>query len=213
MGETVAEHWSRVYETKKTEEVSWYQPSAEVSLALVAESGVPASTAVVDVGAGASTFVDGLLDRGFSDVTLLDLAAPALEATRARLGARAAGLTTVVGDVTAWSPPKSYRLWHDRAVFHFLVEPDQRAAYREVLGRALAPDGMAIVATFAADGPEKCSGLPVCRYSIEALAEELSPVLELVGSRAAVHTTPWGSSQSFVFGLFRRRLPPGPKGV
>lgn len=207
------EHWTRVYETKKPEEVSWYQPSAEVSLALVAESGVPSTAAVVDVGAGASTFVDGLLDRGFSDVTLLDLASPALEATRARLGARAAAITTVVGDVTAWSPPKSYGLWHDRAVFHFLVDPAQRAAYREVLGKALAPGGTAIVATFAADGPEKCSGLPVQRYSIEALAEELSPVLELVSSRAQVHTTPWGSSQSFVYGLFRRRLPPGAKGV
>lgn len=200
-------HWDEVYRTKAPDAVSWFQASAGTSLALVEEAGVSPRTAVIDVGAGASTFVDGLLDRGFEDVTLLDLAAPALDVTRARLGARAgeAKVTFVTADVTTWSPPRRYGLWHDRAVFHFLVEPAQRDAYRRVLAEALAPGGVAIVATFAADGPEKCSGLPVRRYAIEALAEELAPVLALEGSRAELHTTPWGAAQSFVYGRFRRR--------
>lgn len=134
------EHWSDVYARRAPAEVSWYQPEATPSLELIEASGASPSAPVVDVGAGASTLVDGLLARGFSDITLVDLAARALERTRERLGARAE-VTYVTADVTAWRPPRTYALWHDRAVFHFLLEAEARAAYRRTLAAALAPGG------------------------------------------------------------------------
>lgn len=197
-------HWEGVYTTKKPTEVSWYQPSADTSLALVDAANVPKDAAIVDVGAGASTFVDGLVARGYADVTLLDVAAPALETTRARLGDVSARIETVVSDVTAWRPSRRYGLWHDRAVFHFLVEDEARVAYRRVLREAVAPGGVVIVATFAEDGPEKCSGLPVRRYSAEALAAELGEGLVLLETRRERHVTPWHSEQSFVYVAMRR---------
>jgi SAM-dependent methyltransferase len=200
-----AEHWDRVYATRKPTEVSWYQVAPTVSLELIEGALVPGDAAVIDVGAGASNLVDALLDRGFSDLTLLDVSSAALETAKARLGPRAAAVKMLVADVTKLVPPRRYGLWHDRAVFHFLTEPEERAAYARVLGEALAPGGVAVIATFALDGPEKCSGLPVRRYSAETLAEELGGVLELVESRREMHATPAGAVQSFVFCSFRRR--------
>jgi trans-aconitate methyltransferase len=194
-------HWDDVYQSKAPDQVSWFLAHATMSLELVRRAGVAREGAIVDVGAGASRFADGLIDAGYTNITLLDLSDAALQATRARIGDRARYVT---GDVTAWEPPRTYALWHDRAVFHFLVTPEARAAYRRVLVKALAPGGSAIVATFAEDGPEKCSGLPVQRYSAEALAAAL-PELETMESRRETHTTPWGAKQSFVYVLFRRR--------
>jgi hypothetical protein len=206
--ESAQAHWDQVYRTKRADEVSWFQPTPATSLELVAESGAGPDTPVIDVGAGASALVDGLLDRGFRDITLLDIAEAALDVTRARLGARMDRVHAIVSDVTSFVPARLYGLWHDRAVFHFLVEEAARDAYRRVLAAAVAPGGAAIVATFAEDGPGKCSNLTVRRYSVSALAAELDPVLELVSSRTEVHTTPWGSTQSFVYGRFRRRAAP-----
>jgi len=204
------EHWNRIYQTKPADSVSWFEPEPTTSLELVRACGVSTSSAVVDVGAGASRLVDGLLREGFTDVTLLDLSSEALAVTRARLEAdaklaqAARALHTVVTDVGAWQPERKYALWHDRAVFHFLTSPEGRAQYLRALADALEVGGHAIVATFALDGPERCSNLPVQRYSAETLAEALSPVLALVESRSVVHTTPSGGTQSFVFGRFRR---------
>lgn len=198
------DHWNTIYRTKPADRVSWYQPDVSASLDLVRACGLAPDAALLDVGAGASLLVDGLLAAGFSDVTLLDLAREALAVTRARLGEEPR-VREVVADVTTWSPARRYALWHDRAVFHFLVEPEARAGYLRALGEALAPGAHAIVGTFALDGPERCSDLPVRRYSAEQLAETLAPALEHVESRHALHTTPWGSTQSFVFGRFRRR--------
>ncbi len=200
-----AAHWEGVYRTKSPDAVSWYQPTPATSLALVDAAHVPTSAPVIDVGAGASALVDGLLDRGFRDVTLLDLSASALDVTRGRLGLRASSVTFVVADVTAWQPSHAFGLWHDRAVFHFLAEASQREAYRRVLAESLAPGAVAILATFGENGPEKCSGLPVRRYSVESLAAEFRDVLELEQARTELHTTPWQSTQEFVFGRFRRR--------
>ena len=204
-------HWNRIYQTKPADTVSWFEAEPTTSLELVRACGVSTSAAVLDVGAGASRLVDGLLLQGFTDVTLLDLSSEALAVTRARLEANAKlaqgakeALHTVVGDVGAWQPERKYALWHDRAVFHFLTSPEGRAQYLRALAEALEVGGHAIVGTFALDGPERCSNLPVQRYSAETLAEALSPVLELVESRAVVHTTPSGGTQSFVFGRFRR---------
>ncbi len=196
-------HWTRVYETRAATEVSWFQPEATVSLDLIGELSLPADAPILDVGAGASTLVDGLLARGLRDITLLDVTAAALDVVRARIGQRAE-VHYVVADVTAWHAPRNFALWHDRAVFHFMVSDEQRADYRRCLEAALVPGAHAIVATFALDGPERCSGLPVRRYSPEGLEHEFAGALKLIGHRRQVHATPAGASQAFTFAVFER---------
>jgi hypothetical protein len=192
-------HWNKVYEQRAPQEVSWFQAEATTSLELIANAGVGLDVPVIDVGAGASLLVDGLLAGGFRDITLLDVAGTALAETRRRLGPAAANTVHyVVGDVTAWRPPKHFGLWHDRAVFHFLTAPSDRAAYRRTLALALAPGAHAIVATFALDGPERCSGLAVQRYSADTLSAEFAGLLTPVEVRTEVHVTPRGTPQSFV---------------
>jgi SAM-dependent methyltransferase len=205
MDSNPAKHWDEVHRTRSATEVSWYQPAAEVSLALVERARLERGVSTIDVGAGGSTFVDGLLDRGFSDVTLLDISGSAFDATRARLGHRAGLVHYLVADVTAWEPARAYELWHDRAVFHFLTDEPLRQAYRDTLRRALAPGGHAVVATFAENGPERCSGLSVQRYSAEELVAEFAGELEPMVTEKSVHLTPAGGSQAFTFVLFRRR--------
>lgn len=200
------DHWQDVYTRKSPQEVSWYQPEASTSLALIARTGLGPDAAILDVGGGASTLVDGLLARGFRHITVLDLAEAALAAARERLGERAAGVTWRAGDITTVAlPAQAFDLWHDRAVFHFLTTPGARAAWRRQLLAALRPGGFVVLATFADDGPEKCSGLPVCRYSEAGLQAELGEAFELLESRREVHRTPGGNEQRFVYGLFRRR--------
>ena len=148
--------------------------------------------------------VDALLERGWKDVTVLDIAAPALEAAKARLGPLADKVHWEVADITEWHPDRTYDVWHDRAVFHFLTEPKQRDAYRRALLAGLAPGGLVIMATFALDGPERCSGLPVKRYDAEGLAEEMSDTLRLIEGWREEHVTPWGATQSFNWCAFRR---------
>jgi trans-aconitate methyltransferase len=197
-----SEHWNSVYEQRAPDQVSWFQDEARISLELIEACAIPASSAVVDVGAGASRLVDGLLARGYQDVTLVDVAENAFVPTRERLPE--ADVTYLVSDITRWRPSRSFHLWHDRAVFHFLAEASDRAAYRSVLAEALMPDGHVIIGTFALDGPERCSGLPVQRYSAETLAQEFADLLRPVESRSEMHTTPAGSTQSFTFVRFAR---------
>ncbi|HKJ87557.1 MAG TPA: class I SAM-dependent methyltransferase, partial [Gammaproteobacteria bacterium] len=159
------QHWEDVYSRRSPEEVSWYQDRPDLSLKLMGEADISLDTPILDAGGGASNLVDHLLDGGYTDVTVLDLSATALEHARRRLGERAARVSWIEGDVTAFRPERAYGLWHDRAVFHFLTDPSDRAAYGEVLHRALPVGGRAVIATFGPDGPEKCSGLPVVRYS------------------------------------------------
>jgi SAM-dependent methyltransferase len=193
------EHWEGVYAGKAEDEVSWYQARPGVSLQLVTRAAAEAGGRIVDVGGGASRLVDALLDRGLEHLTVLDLAAGALEKARQRLGARASAVTWVVGDVTTWDPGTSFDVWHDRAVFHFMVSPEDREAYRAVLRRALRAGGQAVVGTFAPDGPERCSGLPVARYDPERLAAELGPDFRLVETLREDHVTPAGKVQAFQF--------------
>lgn len=197
-------HWEDVYERKASTEVSWFQPRPQTSLELFDRAGISAAARVIDVGGGASRLVDHLIDRGFEHVTVLDISARALELTRRRLGERAGRVTWVEADITEAELPGPYDLWHDRAVFHFLVDAADREAYATRLERALAPGGHVVVATFAEDGPERCSGLPVVRYAPEALRQALSGSLELVETRREMHRTPAGKQQSFVYCLFRR---------
>jgi SAM-dependent methyltransferase len=197
-------HWQDVYATKSEKEVSWFQENPAPSLALIAASGLSHDAAIIDVGGGTSRLVDSLLDEGFRRLTILDLSANALAGAKKRLGPRAEGIDWIAVDVTAWEPSTTYDLWHDRAAFHFLTEPLDRDAYIARLSKALRPGGHAIIATFAADGPERCSGLPIVRYDPEGLARTLGSGFQLIESRRHDHLTPGGNTQRFQFSRFLR---------
>ncbi|MCA6113476.1 class I SAM-dependent methyltransferase [Bradyrhizobium sp. WSM 1738] len=200
-------HWENVYATKGENEVSWFQQSPAPSLELIEQAGVTHTSAIIDIGGGASRLVDHLVEQGFEDVTVLDLSAAALTAARSRLashlGASAERVRWIVADVTTWEPLKRYDIWHDRAAFHFLVDANDRAAYIARLERGLRIGRHAIIATFAPEGPEKCSGLPVARYDSASLGQTLGPAFKLVHTRRHEHVTPWGSRQMFQFSVFR----------
>lgn len=198
-------HWEHVHEGKVPAERSWFQPRPEVSLELILCCGISPEARVIDVGGGTSRLVDTLLDRGFRDLTVLDISSGALAEARERLGRRAGAVTWIESDITEAPIEGRYHLWHDRAVFHFLTDEAERAAYLKKLRGALAPGGHVIIATFDEHGPTSCSGLPVVRYSAQALAEELGKELELVTTRRELHRTPSGKGQSFVYCVFRKR--------
>jgi hypothetical protein len=197
-------HWERVYTEKRAEEVSWRQDEPALSLKLILRTGVGRDAPIIDVGGGASTLVDHLLLGGFSDLSVLDIAAPGLEQAKTRLGERAGRINWVVSDVTAWRPSRKHRLWHDRAVLHFLTEPAQQAAYAETLRSAIEGDGWAIIAGFAPGGPAKCSGLEIVQHDGESLSRILGDDFQLMETHGETHFTPWGSEQAFRYHLFRR---------
>jgi trans-aconitate methyltransferase len=196
-------HWEGVYTTKRENEVSWFQDNPAPSLELIAAVGATPATAIIDIGGGASRLVDGLLAKGFRALTMLDLSDAALKAAKSRLGAQAEKVDWIVADATLWEPTEVYDIWHDRAAFHFLTEENDRVAYIERMKKALRAGGHAIVATFAPDGPERCSGLRVMRYDAETLGQTLGQEFDLIETRRHSHTTPWGSTQSFQFSVFR----------
>lgn len=191
-------HWDQAYE-RPANAVSWYQPEALTSLELIRAAELEPDQAILDVGGGASTLVDGLLERGYRDITVLDVARKSLEIAQTRLGPAAKAVHWLVGDITSWLPERTYRCWHDRAVFHFLTEASERDAYRRCLSRAVEAGGSIILGTFAEDGPERCSGLPVRRYSVHGLRDEFRDLGQLVDFRHEPHRTPSGGTQSFVF--------------
>ena len=197
-------HWENVYTTKDEKAVSWFQERPDISLDLIRATGVDASASIIDIGGGASRLVDALIDEGFKAVTILDLSEMALATSKLRLGARGAQVQWVVADVTTWEPSQTYDVWHDRAALHFLTDPKDRAAYVARLIRAVRPGGHVIIGTFAPDGPERCSGLPVVRYDAATLGELLGRSFELVESRRHDHQTPTGATQRFQFSRFRR---------
>lgn len=197
-------HWDDVYATKKEAEVSWYQETPEPSLELLALVNVQPNAAIIDIGGGASRLVDVLLAKGFEDVTVLDLSADALNVARKRLGQAGSKAKWIVADVTQWQPPVTYDLWHDRAALHFLNNEQQQRAYTERLRHGLRIGGHAIIGTFALDGPEKCSGLPVTRHSAESLSSLLGTGFTLLDTRRHEHTTPWGAVQKFQFSTFKK---------
>ena len=197
-------HWEDVYTRKSESEVSWFQENPAPSLELIGQVGATSSSAVIDIGGGASRLVDHLVGRDFEDITVLDLSEAALATAKARLGTRGANVHWIVADATVWEPSKTYDVWHDRAAFHFLTDAQDRAAYVARLERATKVGGHAIIATFALDGPERCSGLPVVRYDPATLGQTLGRTFQLVDTRRVTHATPWGSDQSFQFSVFRR---------
>ncbi|WP_027577427.1 trans-aconitate 2-methyltransferase [Bradyrhizobium sp. WSM1743] len=198
-------HWENVYATKGETEVSWYQERPTTSLEMIRAAKSDHEAAIIDVGGGASRLVDALLQDGYRRLAVLDLSANALDVAKKRIGQAASTVDWIVADVTTWQPAKIYDVWHDRAAFHFLTDARDRAAYVERLRSAVGPGGQVIIATFAPDGPEKCSGLPVQRHNSASLAAELGREFELVETRRETHHTPWQSTQAFQFSRFRRR--------
>jgi 2-polyprenyl-3-methyl-5-hydroxy-6-metoxy-1,4-benzoquinol methylase len=207
-----AEHWDGVYQTRATDEVSWFQAEPATSLRLVT-SMVPTTGSVLDVGAGSSTLVDSLLAQGFRDLTVVDVSERALQVVRERLGAAAGGVSLVHTDLLDWEPARTFDVWHDRAVFHFLTAPGSRSLYVRQVETAVVPGGSVIVATFAADGPTHCSGLPVCRYDVAGLRAEFGSGFDLVHSEREEHRTPAGVVQPFVWVVLRRRRARSPRAV
>ena len=194
-----------MYERKSEREMSWFEPSPSVSLALLESAGLRPDTCVLDVGGGDSHLVDALLARGLHCLAVLDISAAALDRARARLGAAAGTPLWIQADVTGEWTLTPIDIWHDRAVFHFLTEAGDRARYRRHLEATLNVGGHAIIATFAPEGPETCSGLKVARYSPETLAVELGNRFVLAESRRHSHSTPWGTAQAFQYSRFVRR--------
>lgn len=193
------QHWERVYTTKPATGVSWYSPHLSRSLELIERATAGREARIIDVGGGASTLVDDLVERGDA-VTVLDLSEQALAVARDRLGPKAARVTWLAADVTTAELPEArYDVWHDRAVFHFLTDADARRRYVAQVRRAVKPGGHVIVATFAPDGPDRCSGLDVVRYDADALHAEFGSPFLKVDSAREVHQTPWGSDQQFVY--------------
>lgn len=198
-----AAHWQRIYQTHNPGEVSWYEPLPERSLELIRATGIPLEAPILDVGGGMSLLVDHLLRSGHGDVTVLDLAPAALEQARARLGPAAARATWIVADITSFLPERRYLLWHDRAVLHFLLRPEEQRRYLAALRKGLAPHGHVVLATFGPEGPERCSGLPVQRYSAAALEALLGAGFRLRSSRIHDHRMPGGATQQFLYTWFQ----------
>ena len=198
------DHWRQVYESRRPDEVSWFQRSPSPSLDAFDRIGADQSRSLIDVGAGASVLADALLDRGWSDITLIDIAEPSLDAVRRRLGARAVKVCWEIADIRHWRPVRAYDIWHDRAVFHFLTTPEERQLYKRALLAGTHPGSHVILATFAFDGPDKCSGLPVQRYDAAGLSTELGDDFMAVADWLETHVTPWGSDQRFQWAVFRR---------
>jgi SAM-dependent methyltransferase len=197
-------HWEDTYRSRAADEVSWYQATPVLSLELIEAAGLSRQASIIDVGGGVATLLDELLDRGYEHLALVDVAESAVTAVRDRLGDRGRDVEWFVADITEWDPPHRWDLWHDRAVFHFQVDSASRQGYLNALERGVAPGGWAMIATFDPEGPERCSGLPVCRYSADELASVLGSGWVLRETRSEVHETPAGKPQSFVFSLFAR---------
>ena len=195
-----SEHWENIYQTKQADSVSWFQEHALRSLEIIRAIGAPMDAHIIDVGGGASTLVDDLLDDGYRQVSVLDLSASALEVAHKRLGTKGNAVSWIAGDIRDVNlPDQAYDIWHDRAVFHFLIDPADRAAYVRQVMKAVKPGGHVIVATFAPDGPEQCSGLPVARYAPDQLHREFGPIFDLIEHTSEAHKTPWGAVQHFVY--------------
>jgi ubiquinone/menaquinone biosynthesis C-methylase UbiE len=199
-------HWERIYATKAPDQVSWYQTQPQESLDLIRRTGISTMAAIIDIGGGASTLVDYLLADDFKHISVLDISPTSLAKAKERLGERARNVTWIEADITTSELPLSYYdLWHDRAVFHFLTDTQDRQKYVDAVKRSLKAGGHIIVASFAVDGPTQCSGLDVMRYSSQGLHHEFGDGFELVDSRSETHLTPFGTQQKFIYCYCRKR--------
>ncbi len=197
-------HWENVYAAKREDEVSWFQPRAERSLKFIHDAAPDKNAAIIDVGGGASSLAGDLIDAGYHDVSVLDISSAALERARARLGEASGKIEWIVADVTRWRPPRRWNVWHDRAVFHFLTSPEDQDSYIRALEAATASEAAVVISTFALDGPQKCSGLPVERYSAATLAARLGEAFQLEKEAREDHVTPGGAVQKFSYAVLRK---------
>jgi 2-polyprenyl-3-methyl-5-hydroxy-6-metoxy-1,4-benzoquinol methylase len=199
------EYWQGIHHTKGSTQVSWYQQSPTLSLQYIKNTGIDKKAEIIDVGAGASTLVDYLLEDSFQNITVLDISGEALEISKMRLGKQAELVNWLVADITKVKLPHfQFDVWHDRAVFHFLTNPQDRESYVNIVNHAVKLGGHVIVATFADDGPEKCSGLQVARYNSESLHDEFGNNFDLIDSTNEIHQTPFGTEQKFVYCYCRK---------
>ena len=201
----LGKHWDSIFATKATDEVSWYRPRLDTSLDLIEVVAPDRSAAIIDIGAGASTLIDDLLQRGYTNLTALDISETAISVLKSRLGSAAAQVSWVVGDVRdADLPADSFDVWHDRAVFHFLTTPQQRAAYVAKATMSLKRGGHVILAAFGPEGPDRCSGLPTVHHDAGSLQSEFGRDFSFVRSAIEMHRTPSGSSQQFIYAVLRK---------
>lgn len=199
------QHWENVYESKAHDQVSWYRGHLETSLTMIVDTGVQKDASIIDVGGGSSTLVDDLLDDGFVDVSVLDISSKAIATSRERLGIKSEKVDWIIGDITDMKlPGDHFDVWHDRAVFHFLTREVDRRKYVDLVMRSLKVGGHIIVASFGPDGPQKCSGLDVVRYSPDSMHDEFGDDFKLVKSLGESHQTPFGTSQEFVYCYCRK---------
>lgn len=194
------DHWERVYQTKAPEAVSWYRQHLEKSMELIRRAAADHTAQIIDVGGGESTLVDDLLNAGYHNLSILDISETALQVARQRIGEKASHVQWIAADITEVDlPEKKYDVWHDRAVFHFLTQPEQRAAYVRQVARSVKTGGTVIVATFGPDGPESCSGLPTVKYDADSLHDEFGASFKLIESQTEEHNTPFGTTQQFLY--------------
>ncbi len=199
------QHWQQVYSTKTTDQVGWYAPHLTTSVRWITDLNLDPDDPIIDVGGGASTLVDDLLDKGYRDISVLDLSDRAMSAVRERLGTSASQISWLLGDVTEIELPIShFKLWHDRALFHFLIEPEQQKKYRDKLLQALTPGGHFIIGVFELEAPPQCSGLPVQRYNVEKLNAIFGTEFNLKHHQNEIHQTPSGVEQKYLYCLFQR---------
>jgi len=197
------EHWEHIYRHKKSDEMSWTQDTPAVSLDFINSFDIPRDAAIIDIGGGESRLVDYLLDQGYTDITVLDISEAALERAKQRLGDKAAGVTWLVQDITAFRPSRKYAVWHDRATFHFLTQPEQIDTYLSIAAAAI--DGYMAIGTFSDNGPDKCSGLTIRKYAEQELVTQLEQSFEKIRCITENHTTPFNTVQNFLFCSFRKR--------
>jgi SAM-dependent methyltransferase len=201
----IKSHWEQIYRAKSPNEVSWYQAYPTLSLKLIKDTGINKDHGIIDVGGGSSVLVDFLLEAGYSKLVVLDISGDAIGHAKARLGKKANQVDWYEVDITEFKPPKRFELWHDRAVFHFLTERKDRKKYVRTLENATVPDGHIIIATFAIDGPKKCSGLDVVRYDAQSISSELGEDFKLLRTNDETHITPGNVEQRFTYFCFQRQ--------
>lgn len=195
-------HWEKIYTYKNPQEVSWTQKKPALSLSWIESLYLPKDAAIIDVGGGESHLVDYLIDMGYCDITVLDISRAALNRSQERLGSKANSVQWIQADITTFQPKKKYALWHDRAVFHFLTQKEDIETYTNTV--SVAVDQYLLMSTFSKDGPLKCSGLPIKQYNIESISANFSFSFELTQQAREIHTTPFDTSQAFIYALFKK---------
>lgn len=201
--ENYKSHWENVYETKNPDEVSWTQKIPQTSLDLIEEASKDKSSKIIDIGGGDSNLTDFLLEKGFENISVLDISAKALKKAKERLGAQAGNINWIVTNITEFEPPTTYDIWHDRAAFHFLTTEEEIKKYVEIVKNAVSDT--LIIGTFSVNGPQKCSGLPIVQYDEDRLKAIFSENFELVKSFTEDHITPFNTVQNFIFCQFKKK--------